>query len=258
MLSLRSLLLLSAALLLASPGVSSALYTVDFDSNGEVNGQAGPFNYSYGLPAETLTISADTPPPGNHIGVAIFDGSFGGPNDFGGPNNDQDLVVGSGNILILQNNNFPTQTVPGIFDTANDDEMGGMFFLDFSSPVSMTSIDLIDINGGGSLSLILRDSAANTRTYTVPDEWTGDIMNGYQGWDTLDLTSLLPQVGVGAGNPSTSVNEVGAFDSFDVVQVQISFSGSAGIDNISFVPEPSTALLVGLGLSVLGLRRKAA
>jgi len=253
MLRLRPLLFLLLAVLVAPPAF--ALNTV-FDFESEVNGQAGPLVYlDQGV---TTTISADVPPPGNHLGIAIFDGSFGGVNDVAGPDSDQDLVVGSGNILILQNNNFPTQTVPGIFDTANDDETGGIFFFDFDNPVYMNSIDLIDINGGGNLTVTMRDSATGTRTYTVPDDWTGDIMAGFQGWQTLDLTTLLPQIGVGFGNPVATAADAGGFDAFDVVQVEIAFSGSAGLDNVSFVPEPSTALLVGLGLTALGLRRKKA
>ncbi len=249
MLRARSLLIALAVLLLASPGSASV---IDFEG-GLVNGQAGPFNFA--TPDANVSITPDIPPPGNHLGLAIFDSDTGGPNDGG---TDQDLVVDHGNILILQNDLFGTQTVPGFFDTADDDENGGQFFIDFDAPVYMNSIDLIDINGAGNLSVIMQDSSLNTRTYLVPDQWTGDItVPGQQGYQTLDLTTLLPQLGVGPGGNATA-SELGSFNPDDVRHINITFNGSAAIDNISFVPEPGTALLVGFGLGALGLRRRRA
>jgi len=236
-----------AALVLA--GSASAL-TIDFE--GQPNGQAGPFQYVF--PGVTVDVTADTPPPGDHVGLAIFDSDTGGPNDGLA---DQDLVVDHGNILILQNGSgaYPTQTVPGIFDTANDDEQGGIFFFDFSSPVLLDSIEVIDINGGGMLDVVLRDSAGETRTYAVPDQWTGDITQpGQVGYQVLDLTTLLPQLGVGPGG-FANVSQTLLFDPNDVVQLEVSFNGSAAVDNLVFVPEPTTALLLGLGLGVLSWRR---
>lgn len=242
------LAVLTTLLLLAG---SAAAITIDFE--GQPNGEAGPFQYVY--PGVTVDATADTPPPGDHLGLAIFDSDFGGPNDGG---NDQDLVVDHGNILILQNDVYGTQTTPGIFDTANDDEDGGQFFFDFSSPVYMASIELIDINGGGMLSVILRDSANETRTYQVPNKWTGDItVPGEPGFQVLDLTILADQLGVGPGGYATASQSLG-FDSNDVVQMELNFSGSAAVDNLVFVPEPTTGLLVALGLGAMGWRRRRA
>ena len=53
--------------------------------------------------------------------------------------------MGLGNIVILQNDDFPTQTLPGIFDTPNDEADGGTIVFDFVSPLRLLSIDLIDM-----------------------------------------------------------------------------------------------------------------
>jgi hypothetical protein len=247
MLRARSFIVSLAVLLLA--GTGQAL-TLDFES--EVNGQAGPLQYVF--PGVTVDVVADTPPPGNHLGLAVFDSDPAGPNSAGA---DPDLLVDTGNILILQNNNFPAKT-GNVFNTPNDDENGGQFFFNFSTPVQLISLGLIDINAGGMLSVILRDSAIGTRTYSVPNGWNGDVdINPLVGYQDLDLTTLVNQIGIGNGQAATAV-DLNGFDASSVVQLEILFSGSAGVDNLVFVPEPGTALLVGLGLLGLGLRGRRA
>lgn len=249
MLSLRRIAVISLAVTAVLAGASSASAdTITFESL--VNGEAGPFVFVE--PTATVTFTADTPPPGNHIGLAAFDSDPAGLNATGG---DPDLLVDTGMILILQNNNFPTQTSPGIFDTPNDDEMGGQFFMSFSQNVTLLSLDLIDVNGGGMTSVVLTDTLARTRTYSVPDDFTGDIDQGDIGIGPLDLTTLLSQAGVGPGNPLATVSQDAGFNANQVTDLSITFSGSAGIDNVTFVPEPSTGLLVAMGLIGLASNR---
>ena len=198
-------------------------------------------------PDGVVTLSSS----GSNEGVAAFDTSDPGPNDAG---EDTDLLVNTGIALILQDNQESTQTVSGIFDVPDDDANGGTITFLFSQAAQLFSLDLIDINGNGPATVTLTDSGGDQRIYDVPFEWTGDIAQGEVGIETLDLTTLAAQVGVGPGNPLATASEIGAFDANDVVQLDVFFAGSAALDNLVFVPEPSTLLLVGLGFGALGLR----
>jgi len=178
------------------------------------------------------------------LAAAIFDTDPAGPN-LGGP--DPDLLVGLGNALILQSPSSPAQTGPGIFDTPNDDASGGIITFDFVSAVEMLSIDLIDINGNNQDVLITLTDASNlTRVYDVPSRWTKDIdIAGPNGFDTLDLTSLAPQLG--EGGETATASETFGFDPLSVVQVRFELEGSAAIDNLTFIPAPASAMALLLG-----------
>ncbi len=192
-------------------------------------------------------------PSAGNAGPAIFDSSFAGPNA-SGP--DPDLIVGLGNILIVQDGGTTTQTVPGIFDTPNDDAGGGAILFDFLQPVTMESIDLIDINGNNQdVLLILTDSTGETRTYDVPSSWTKDIdVAGPNGFDTLDLTTLADQLGEGGSTATAS--ETALFDPSNVIQMSVSFNGSGGLDNVRFIPAPASAALFAIGAIGFTRRRR--
>ncbi len=260
MLRTRSLVLAISALMLMLSTPASAL-TIDFE--GQANGESGGvgiangFNYNVG--GINVHAYADVPPPGNHLGLAIFDSRNPGPNSAGAdPDLLTDPLAGTGNILILQNNNFAAKT-GNVFDTPNDDEQGGQFFFDFSTGVELLSIGLIDVNQGGMMSVILRDSGIGTRTFMVPDGWNGDVdQNPSVGYQDLDLTDIVNnQIGIGNGLPATG-SDANGFNPLDVVQLEITFDGSAAVDNLTFIPEPGTALLLGAGLAGLGLRGRRA
>ena len=167
---------------------------------------------------------------GPNLGPAIFDTSEFGPN-FGG--NDEDLLVRTGNALILQD--LPLQSVPGIYDTASDDSDGGTLSFDFVSPSEVLSVDLIDVDLGPGVqdaSVVLTDVSGATRTYTVPGGWTKDIqIEGAPGYGTLDLTTLADQPGV--HSTATAVEDDG-FDASVVVRMDVVFSSSSALDNLSF------------------------
>ncbi|MHC4109213.1 MAG: PEP-CTERM sorting domain-containing protein, partial [Planctomycetota bacterium] len=130
---------------------------------------------------------------------------------------------------------------------------------DFLGAVELLSIDLIDINGGNNVLLTLTDGGGDRRIYDVPDMWTFDVTVGGNGYDTLMLNTLLDQPGEGPGGDATvTLNEVN-FDPTDVVKLEVAFLGSptsGGLDNLTFIPEPSTAVLLALGLAGIGAARR--
>lgn len=177
---------------------------------------------------------------GNNQGLAIFDTTIGGPNA-GGP--DPDLLVDLGNSLIMQSNDSPTQTVPGIFDTPNDSARGGTITFDYLVPVELLAIDLIDICPINYATVTLVDNSGLTRVYSVPIGWTEDISeDGPPGYRTLDLTTLDPQPGFVA---TATATEDPGFDPLDIDRLEIFFDGSASMDNLVFCeicPEESISL----------------
>lgn len=251
--------IISAASVLALATAATAGPIIDFETYDDLtpleNGRqltsvAGL--YEQGL----FTISGSADGTNGGARVAIFDSSNPGPNN---PGPDPDLLVGLGNILIVQNDGGGslTQGTSGIYDTPNDDAGGGTIVFDFTNPSELQSVDLIDINGDGALTITLLDINNNTRTYSVPDKWTFDIsVDGPDGWGTLDLTTLAPQNEEGTGGDATAAQDA-LFDQTLVTRMTVNFSGSAGIDNLNFVPGPgSFAALAGVGLLGLSRRRR--
>lgn len=204
--------------------------TPDTAATPIVNGQDLSTPPEFGI--ETMLSSA-----GANAGAAAFDSTPGGPN-FPGPDND--LLVGLGNILILQNNTAATQTVPGIFDVPNDDQDGGDITFDFPAPVTCHRLDLIDIDeednesGGATVLVVLYDSGGDTRTYSVPNGWTEKLTNdGPPAFRTLDMETLAAQPGFMGS--ATAVEDPG-FDPTDVIQVVVTLFDAGAMDNFCFCP----------------------
>jgi hypothetical protein len=195
----------------------------DDGGNGLGNGQAITSPPEFG---NLVNISAS----GTNAGAAIFDTTPSGPND---PSQDVDLLVDKNCILILQSDAASSQT-GDFFDNPNDDEDGGTLTFDFLAAVEMLSVDLIDIDEGAqeASSVVLTDSGGNTRTFTIPAEWTEDlILNGPSGWRTLDLQDTGPQAGF--ASVATSM-DVGAFDIADVARMDVNLGSSGGVDDVTF------------------------
>ena len=204
--------------------------TLDFTSSDQ-----GPLGHGQDLetPGETFgCVSISGGPIGGgplgNRGAAIFD-STNGP-----AGQDPDLMVGQGNILILQNNeNAQVQTKSGDFYVhPNDDHDGGTLSFSFCEPADATTIDLIDIddaNGPGfpdGATVVLTDSNGFTHTITVPDGWTA---NG--GVGTLDLKTLAPQPGVSGA--ATASEQVG-YDNTAVVSIDVTLESSGAVDNLAY------------------------
>ncbi len=186
-------------------------------------------------------------------GLSIFDSTPGGVNAGA---EDQDLLVGLGNLLIIQDSNEPGIT-GGFFNTPDDDAGNGTITFDFLAPVQMTSIDLVDIDRSVTITVTLTDGEGDTRTYNVPNGWTFDIQANpaSNGFATLDLTSLSPQIGETA--KVTSATQDANFDLAGVVRMEVASTGSFAVDNVKFVPTPASAALLTAG-GLLTFRRRRA
>ena len=195
-----------------------------------------------------------------HIGATIFD-STPGVNS-----SDKDLQVGLGNVLILQNSrysNTAADSTHGDYYTRPDDEADGRdygeFVFEFVNPVELSTVDLIDIDDGVEVELLLFDTDNNLRKYHVASNFTYDIYSdapGVAGYNTFDLTTLLDQTGE-AGGIGTIVQNDTLFDPTQVTKLGIVIDGSGAIDNLAFiVPEPVTVVLLGIGAMLLRKPKK--
>ena len=126
---------------------------------------------------------------------------------------------------------------------------------------------MVDINGNAHFYIYLEDSSGNKREYDIPMQWTVDVSSlpggqqpGGMGFQDLDLQTLLPQpsepLAVGA-DATVTLNQAG-YDPTSVIRLEVRYNGgssSGAIDNLTFIPEPATMTLLGLGLAGL-LNRK--
>jgi hypothetical protein len=202
-------------------------FVLDFDTQDDgvtplVNGEAISSPPDFGTTVLINGIGLDT------YGTAAFDSNPAGPNAGG---SDPDLLVGQGNILILQENN--QQNVPGIYSDPDDAQLGGLIEFRFIQPVELESIDLIDVDSGPpipqDMTLVLIDGNGNDRTYFVPGGWTA---NG--GVGTLSLQTLADQPGV---STTAIAFQDAAFDRHNVVLMNVFLASSGALDNVTFCQE---------------------
>lgn len=190
---------------------------VDFLDNGQALG--GDFG---GM----VTLSST----GSNLGLAVFDSTPGGPND---PSINSDMLVGHGNLLVLQSNAHPGQSAPGVFTTPTDDDDGGDMVFDFPAPVAPRSVLLADINPppNQGASVTLTDSSGRRRVYAIEPGWTGTYGNA--GPWRLDLTALAPQPGNGTPRFATATQDPG-FDAGSVVRIVVHLTGNGALDELSW------------------------
>ena len=177
---------------------------------------------------------------------------------------DDDLLVGLGNVLILQRDEGPNTSLDPTYglkfnnpnDEATPDDIGSIV-IDFLLPnVHPTTIDLVDIDNKVRLNVILTDQLGKKRTYAVPSNWTTDISAaGPAGFQTLSLETLLNQSAAPntTGGAAIATQDL-AFNSSRVVRLEVQFLGdsiSGAIDNLVFsVPEPSAVYLASFTVAV--------
>ena len=202
----------------------SPCVTLDFDTEDDfttalVNGQH--IDTEFG---DLVSLTSS----GANAGLGIFDSSPGGPND---PSQDLDLLVDTGNVLILQTENFPPNG-SDVFPRPNDDSDGGTMIFSFASAVTPGSLRLVDADTDGEANhVVLIDAAGNHRTYVVPSDWTGDRTLAQPGEGTLDLTTLAPQPGFAS---TATASEDSGFDASLVVSIEVQLAGSGGLDDVSW------------------------
>lgn len=223
-------------------------FTLDFDTDDEGAPMAhgtkvdSEFDGGASFPV-TITSSSNT--------AAILNSSTGPAAQ------DPDLLVGSGNILILQNASNLSECPPasGVYCSHNDDEDGGTLSFAFDASIAPVSIDLVDIDTTDpETTVVLTDENGNTRTYTIPANWTGDIsVDGPPGMGTLDLTTEDPQPGF--GSIATESHDVG-YDPANVVLIEVNLGGSGGVDNLGWctdVPLAAAEIRNGSGQNPMNL-----
>jgi hypothetical protein len=168
---------------------------------------------------------------GANGGPAIFDTTPGGPND---PALNDDMLIGHGNVLLLQDDWYNAQTVRGFWDVVTDDPHGGDLVFDFLSPVEPLSMLLADINPppnqGASVTLI--DEAGRTRVYTVEPGWTGTYGNA--GPHKLDLTTLAPQPGNGTPRFARA-DQMPGYLPDRVIQIVVHMTSFGAMDELEFL-----------------------
>lgn len=260
------------------------VFTLDFETEDDfttplVHGQsissfprANRFNPFVPFTADTrlefgrlVNVSSTIIGSDGHLDAAIFDSDPADTGSTGDPN----LLVGLGNLLMLQADEHSQTSLDAthglLFDDPNDEashEDRGSIVFDFLLPVvHPISIDLVDIDRGVHVELILTDHDGRQRMYEVPMDWTTDIRTAPKGYHTLSLETLFPQPAEpnASGGDATASQDAG-FNDFQVARLDVRILGSspsAGIDNLVFeIPEPSAWVLALLAASGAGCRRR--
>ncbi len=198
-----------------------------------------------------------------HLGPAIFDSD---PADTPS-GRDPDLLVGLGNVLILQRDEGPNTHLDAtyglVFNNPNDEasfEDRGSIVFDFLVPLCRPmTLDLIDVDENVNVVVVLMDSLGRERTYLVPANWTTDVTENPAGFHTLNLETLLPQSAApGATGQAATASQNLGYDGGQVTRLEVQFIGnspSGALDNLVFsiVPEPATqwlALLAGVAIAM--------
>lgn len=265
---------LSTSILLSAAFFANAdEYTITFDESG-LHGQTGSGNdagnygtlldneYGAGgintLPGVDITFWAQTSWSRNSFlnGANNLDSSNADlfltlfNSDQASNANDADLLVDQGNLAIIHER--PTECSVANNQCIDPDDRysssnvhGGFMFIQFSQPVSVHSIGLADIESG-----------SDQRGKFAFINSAGDFL-GYKGMTVTGDGEYTEQDTYGNSNQPL-MSSFGDTISYIVVKM----IGSGGINNIKIsktitqVPEPTALAILGVGLLMMGRRRK--
>ena len=206
-----------------------------------------------------VTISVQRTSPGPAVATLYDTGRTGEPDpDLQDPFDLGNLAPSGpgGNILIIPEN-ANDRNDDGRIDTPNDegDRPAGQFTISFETPVTTFGFDLVDIDGPREYG----EDAGYFASFYVNGNLEARV--GFGSFVDPDSPFYDPTVRFG-DNSANRIDPITAREMgmpyFD--RVVLNFGGSGGTDNLIFtpVPEPSTALAMGLllpGLSLLRRRR---
>jgi hypothetical protein len=221
--------LLAGVVLCAEASVHAAV--IDFE--GYAPGTIIDNEYAPAVTLHTINLGG-----GPDAGVVFDTGNpTGGDSDLGAPFSNTSGLPSNympGNVLIIQENH----TCDTLTCTNPDDEgsrRAGTFYFDFSSSITLNSIDFFDIesaeNGTTENNAIKLFDAADNLISTFHTPYTG----GDNTWDQL------------------------VFDVSGVKRIELNMGGSGAIDNIAYtvIPVPAAAWLFASGLVALsGIARR--
>lgn len=208
--------------------VECELHVLDFETEDDYttplgNGQTISTPPEFG---RLVSISSAGP----NLGCTAWDSTPGGPND---PSINSDMLIGHGNLLLLQESARPQQSPPGFFAVPTDDSNGGDIVFTFPVPVDPRSILLADINPPPNMGsyVTLVDEDERTRVYTIEPGWTGPYGNA--GPHLLDLTRTDPQPGNGTPRFARAVEQPG-FLQDRVIRIVVRMTGYGALDELTF------------------------
>jgi hypothetical protein len=232
-----------AALLLTLPSIAGAV-TITFDDQGFVHGSVITSANGVSIVADNFTRNFDYAvtfdSEANGTADPDLEADFAGLPRWSGGN-----LVGEelGLMLILQENESGCGS--GVCSSPDDEgrrPAGTLSFL-FDTPITSIGFDLIDVDSttseNGSITFYDTTGASVTRDFAT-------ILAGLTiGNNTANRITPLLAESLGLG---------------PIDEVVFTMGGSGAIDNVDFIPipEPATALFVGLGLAILGATRRSA